>query len=63
MQVLFTKFDADGSGMLDVYEFVRALMPADLTRKTWNIEAEDRRCMFVTSIVGLARSCFYFQSK
>jgi len=42
-KVLFEKFDADHSGMLDVYEFVRALMPADMTCATWNIEAEDRR--------------------
>ena len=40
---LFKKYDADGSGTLDLYEVLRALMPQDFTEPLWNVENEDKQ--------------------
>ncbi len=37
---LFKKFDTDGSGDIDLQEFVVGLMPKDYTQKSWNVKRE-----------------------
>jgi len=43
---LFKKYDDDGNGFLDCYEFVRGLMPKDIDGKTWNVHSEEARAKF-----------------
>jgi len=43
---LFSRYDVDNNKALDVYEFVRALMPVDLTAETFNVKSEVARQKF-----------------
>ncbi|OQR99644.1 hypothetical protein THRCLA_06433 [Thraustotheca clavata] len=38
---LFQKYDIDGSGDIDLSEFVRGVLPADYTQGTWVAEADE----------------------
>jgi len=45
-ETLFRRYDTSGDQHLDLYEFVKALMPADHTRETFNVTAEKTRKTF-----------------
>lgn len=42
VDALFLKYDKDGSGTIDFYEFVTGLMPPDYSRKNWSNASEER---------------------